>query len=97
MSFYENYWKNFTVEMEKRQGFPLRLKKITDKNYLSWSCFGRNKYMLIVSANKDKNWICVNFGIYSELEKDNFLILKNKKDVININTKVSVMSLQSQQ
>lgn len=83
-NFYSKYWDVFLVSLRARPAFPLKLKKgpITN-NYLSWNCFGRKGFKLIVSLQENGDWICVNFGIDSKDQKHHFKALAAKQNEIN--------------
>lgn len=82
--FYSKYWDEFLATMKARPDFPLKLKKgpITN-NYLTWNCFGRKGFKLIVSLQENADWICVNFGIDSKDQKHHFKALAAKQYEIN--------------
>lgn len=81
-SFYHKYWTQFLSELEIKSDFPLKSKKAPENNWITWACFGRPGFKLIVSIDENSDWLCVNFGIDARNQKHHFLALKTKKDII---------------
>jgi len=85
-NFYHKYWTQFLSDLAKREDFPLKSIKASEKNWMTWTCFGRPGFKLIISIDENGDWLCCNFGIDNRDQKHHFPTLKAQKEVIEKST-----------